>query len=95
MVKFYISNSYMGEDVAHLCERKNENGTYDRIFITRFGSHTKIRTATEVPSPMRKDLSDFEPSTGEEFIKAYADVTTSFQRLTSSLFITFSNQHGK
>jgi len=86
MVKFYISYQYMGAEVAHLCERKNNDGTYDRIFISQFRPHSKIRTAVGVDAEMRKDLNEFKPTSGLEFIQAYIEVTNNFQRLSSSLF---------
>ncbi len=95
MVNFYISYEYMGADVAHLCERNNTDGTYDRIFLSQFGPHTKIRTSTGVNSPMRKDIGCFKPTSGTEFITAYVEVTNNFQRLTTSLFQTFSLQYEK
>jgi hypothetical protein len=71
-------------DVVHICERKNEDGTYDRIFIGDLGSYKTIRISNKVTESIVN--SKDHPAIGVEFLEAYIETTNDFQQLSDSLF---------
>jgi hypothetical protein len=85
MVKFYISYQRSLCDVAHICERKNNDGTYDRIYISTTGGFSTIRITNRGEYSIVNEKTD-HPESGEEFIRAFVEVTDSCQRLSTSLF---------
>jgi hypothetical protein len=85
MVRFYISYQRSLCDVAHICERKNNDGTYDRIYISTSGGFSTIRITNRGEYSIINQKTDL-PESGEEFISAFVKVTGSCQRLSASLF---------
>lgn len=93
MLKFY-STQEDGVKDGFLCSLKKKDGTYDEIFISINGPFSRINTNTGVDGSMSYIREfNWEKSNASEFLKAYMDASTQFQKTATEMIKEITQAH--